>query len=135
MSYETLLYEVRDNVGIITFNRPDAANAMSPLCAKEFNALSLEVEANADVRAVVMTGAGKMFCAGGDLGAFAEDQFIGECDAGVSKRDDIAEHGVTIQLVFRPAGSDETISLTLHQTAAGCRAGSGAFAPTAENCA
>ncbi len=72
MGYETLLYDVRDNVGVITFNRPDAANAMSPLCAKEFNALSLEVEADADVRAVVLTGAGKMFCAGGDLGAFAD---------------------------------------------------------------
>ncbi len=70
MSYETLLYDVADGVATITFNRPDAANAMSPLCAREINLVSLEVEADPDVRAVVITGNGKMFCAGGDLGAF-----------------------------------------------------------------
>ena len=70
MTYETLTYEVRGNVGLVTFNRPDAANAMSPECAREFNLLSLEIEGDDNVRAVVITGAGKMFCAGGDLGAF-----------------------------------------------------------------
>ncbi len=71
MSYETLTYGVKDNVGVITFNRPDAANAMSPLCAREFNEVSLVVEGDKEVRAVVLTGAGKMFCAGGDLAAFS----------------------------------------------------------------
>lgn len=71
MSYETLRYDVADGVATITFNRPEAANAMSPLCAREFNDVSLRIEADATVRAVVLTGAGKMFCAGGDLGAFA----------------------------------------------------------------
>ena len=70
LSYETLLYDVADGVATITFNRPDAANAMSPLCAKELNDVSLEVEGDVSVRAVIVTGAGKMFCAGGDLGAF-----------------------------------------------------------------
>ncbi len=70
-----------------------------------------------------------------DLGAFADDRFIVECDAGVSRRHDIAEHGVTIMLVFQPTGCDEAISLTLHLTAAGCRVGSTAFAPTIEDCA
>ena len=70
-----------------------------------------------------------------DLGAFADDRFVVECDAGVSKRDDIEEHGVTILLVFQPSSCDEPVSLTLHLTAAGCRVGSSAFAPTIENCA
>lgn len=70
MSYQTLLYEVNDGVATVTFNRPEAANAMSPLCAKELNAVSLKIEADASVRAVVLTGTGKMFCAGGDLAAF-----------------------------------------------------------------
>ena len=70
--YETLTYEVQGNVGLLTFNRPDAANAMSPLCAKEFNEVSLVIEGDANVRALVVTGAGKMFCAGGDLGDFAK---------------------------------------------------------------
>ena len=71
MSYETLLFDVADGVGTITFNRPDAANAMSPLCAEEFNDVSLIIEGNTDIRAVLITGNGKMFCAGGDLAAFS----------------------------------------------------------------
>ena len=70
-----------------------------------------------------------------DLGAFADDRFVVECDAGVSKRHDGDEHGVTILLVFHPLACDEPVSLTLHLTAAGCRVGSTAFAPTVENCA
>ena len=70
-----------------------------------------------------------------DLGAFADDRFVVECDAGVSKRHDSDEHGVTILLVFHPLACDEPVSLTLHLTAAGCRVGSTAFAPTVENCA
>jgi len=62
-----------------------------------------------------------------DLGAFAEDSFIVQCDAGVSNRTDGAEHGVTILLVFHPAGCNEPLSLTLHQTAGGVRVGSTAF--------
>ena len=69
--YETLTYTIEGNVGVITFNRPDAANALGPLGARELNTVSREIEGNSDVRAVILTGAGKMFCAGGDLGAFA----------------------------------------------------------------
>jgi len=70
-----------------------------------------------------------------DLGAFEDERFVVECDAGVSHRADSEQHGVTILLVFHPAGSHEPVSLTLHLTAAGCRVGSTAFAPTIENCA
>lgn len=71
MSFETLTLQREGQVAVITFNRPDAANAMSPLMARELNLASLEIEADRDIRAVVLTGAGKMFCAGGDLSAFA----------------------------------------------------------------
>ncbi len=72
MSYETLTYDVQDNVAVITFNRPDAANAMNPLGAAEFSDAALKADDDPSVRAVVLTGAGKMFCAGGDLLSFAE---------------------------------------------------------------
>ena len=65
-----------------------------------------------------------------DLGAFVNDDFIVQCDAGVSHRSDSQEHGVTILLVFHPLGCDEPISLTLHQTASGFRVGSTAFGLT-----
>ena len=65
-----------------------------------------------------------------DLGAFADGNFIVQCDAGVSDRADSEEHGITILLVFHPVGCDEPISLTLHQTASGMRVGSTAFGLT-----
>lgn len=71
MAYETLNYEVQAGVGVITFTRPEAANAMTPQCAAELSEVALEVESDRAVRALVITGEGKMFCAGGDLGAFA----------------------------------------------------------------
>ncbi len=70
-----------------------------------------------------------------DLGAFADERFVVECDAGVSHRADGDEHGVTILLVFHPVFSDEPVSLTLHLTAKGCRVGTTAFAPSIEDCA
>jgi len=70
-----------------------------------------------------------------DFGAFADERFVVECDAGVSHRADGDEHGVTIMLVFHPSGSDERVSLTLHLTATGCRVGTTAFAANIENCA
>jgi len=71
MRFETLLFEVANGVATITINRPDAANAMSPQCAREFSEVAIICDDDPAVRAVVLTGAGKMFCAGGDLAAFA----------------------------------------------------------------
>ncbi|MCP5180825.1 MAG: enoyl-CoA hydratase/isomerase family protein [Pseudomonadales bacterium] len=71
MQFETLKVDIDAGVATITINRPDAANAMSPLCAREFSLAATRLESDTAVRAVVITGAGRMFCAGGDLGAFA----------------------------------------------------------------
>ncbi len=68
---ETLTYEVANQVATITLNRPPA-NSMNPLCAKELHEAALLVDGDPDVRAVVITGNGKMFCAGGDLGEFVK---------------------------------------------------------------
>ncbi len=62
-----------------------------------------------------------------DLGAFATDHFVVQCDAGVSHRRDEKEHGITLLLLFHPVGCDEPVSMTLHQTPSGCRVGSTAF--------
>ena len=68
-----------------------------------------------------------------DLGAFADERFVVQCDTEASYRADSEQHGVTILLVFHPTGSDHPISLTLHLTPAGCRVGSTAFAPSIED--
>ena len=67
MSYDTILYEARDDVGWITLHRPDKLNAWTPAMSAEM-ADALE-KANADraVGAVVVTGAGRGFCAGADM--------------------------------------------------------------------
>jgi len=68
-------------------------------------------------------------CALSDAGAFEDDQFLVQCDAGSSRKPINPDKGIAILLAFRPAGSEETVSLTLHQTASGCRVATTAFAP------
>ena len=69
MNLETVLYEVRDGVATVTLNRPDAMNAWTPQLSDELSLAMGAADADDDVRAVVLTGAGKAFCAGADLSA------------------------------------------------------------------
>ena len=71
MSYQNLRLEIDGAVATITLDRPDAANAFNMELAHEFMLAADECDTNRDVRAVVLTGSGKMFCAGGDLKTFA----------------------------------------------------------------
>lgn len=70
-SYQTLLFEVRERVARVTLNRPEAANAINPVMARELLDVALRCDRDSGVRAVLLTGAGKLFCGGGDLNAFA----------------------------------------------------------------
>jgi hypothetical protein len=65
-----------------------------------------------------------------DAGAFADDHFIIQCDAGLHSQPNHPERGVTILLAFHPAGASDAVTLTLHQTVAGCRVATTAFAPS-----
>ncbi len=69
--YSTLLFDVRDGVGYITLNRPDAANALNAEMAHELMDVALRCEEDPTVRAVLLNSTGKIFCAGGDLKSFA----------------------------------------------------------------
>jgi 2-(1,2-epoxy-1,2-dihydrophenyl)acetyl-CoA isomerase len=68
MIYETILVEMRDSVGVIMLNRPAALNALTATVAQEFLAAVTEIR-GLGARAIVLTGAGRAFCAGGDLRA------------------------------------------------------------------
>lgn len=70
-----------------------------------------------------------------DAGAFADDQFYVQCDAGLHADVTDPRRGVTILLAFQPAGADHAVSLTLHQTVTGCRVAATAFAPAMAHCA
>jgi 2-(1,2-epoxy-1,2-dihydrophenyl)acetyl-CoA isomerase len=70
MSNDPVLFEVRDNVAHVTLNRPKASNALDLEMAKQLMAVALRCEADRNVRAVLLKGAGKSFCAGGDVKVF-----------------------------------------------------------------
>jgi enoyl-CoA hydratase len=66
--YETILIERRDGIAILTFNRPDRLNAVSVKLMKELCEALRELKEDKEIRAVIVTGAGKAFSAGFDLG-------------------------------------------------------------------
>jgi enoyl-CoA hydratase len=73
MSYESLLVERQDALAQITINRPTKLNALNNLALGELEQVVKELEADASVRAVVLTGAGtKAFVAGADIGEMAD---------------------------------------------------------------
>lgn len=67
MSDEAVLYEVADHVATITFNRPEQQNTISGPMLNSLTEYLLQADADTDVRAIIITGAGKFFCAGLDL--------------------------------------------------------------------
>jgi enoyl-CoA hydratase/carnithine racemase len=71
-SYETLILDVADGIATMTLNRPDKLNAFNTQMMKDMIAAFDETDANDDVRCVIVTGAGRAFCAGADLSAGAE---------------------------------------------------------------
>src|ERR687891_1212157 len=67
---ETLQIEVDGPVGTLTLNRPDALNAMSPELIGELTIAAAWLADRAPIRALIVTGAGRAFCAGGDVNWF-----------------------------------------------------------------
>ncbi len=66
-SYEQILYDVADSVATVTLNRPDKLNAWTGQMEKEVQAAMAQAEADENVRVIVLTGAGRGFCAGADM--------------------------------------------------------------------
>jgi 2-(1,2-epoxy-1,2-dihydrophenyl)acetyl-CoA isomerase len=69
MAYENILYDVSDRIATVTLNRPDAMNATTDELYQELQQLLGEIAADTSVGCVILTGAGKGFCAGADLKA------------------------------------------------------------------
>lgn len=67
MSFSTIKYEKQEQVGGITFCRPEVHNAFNSILIKEMLQLFEELENDSDLRVIVLTGEGKSFCAGADL--------------------------------------------------------------------
>jgi len=67
MSYETVILEERENIATVTLNRPEKLNALNPKMGEELLDVFNVVDQDDDVRVVIITGAGRAFCAGADI--------------------------------------------------------------------
>jgi enoyl-CoA hydratase len=72
MTYENILVETRDRVGIVRLNRPQRMNALNDALAKELSTALHAFDADVGVGCIVITGNEKAFAAGADIGAMAE---------------------------------------------------------------
>lgn len=73
MDYQQILYSVKDQIATLTLNRPEALNAWTDVMAEEVWHAMHAADADEDVRVIVLRGAGRAFCAGGDIGGFKTD--------------------------------------------------------------
>jgi enoyl-CoA hydratase/carnithine racemase len=69
-SYEQVQYDVSDGIGTVTLARPDKLNAFTPIMREELVDAFNRSDADDNVRVVIVTGAGRAFCAGADLAMF-----------------------------------------------------------------
>ena len=74
MDFKTLIYDQQDAICYLTLNRPDRLNALSKELMSEFRQAMAEIESNSDIRAVILTGAGRAFSAGFDIEKTTGDQ-------------------------------------------------------------
>jgi len=77
MAYETILYQTEGGIGRITMNRPEAMNAITPTMLTELKTAVLEAGEDKSTQVIVLTGAGKAFCAGVDLKALGDRSLKG----------------------------------------------------------
>jgi len=73
MGYETIGYDVDERVATITLNRPEALNALSPAMIGELRRAYTDAEADDEVWLLLVTGSGRAFCTGADVGEIPDD--------------------------------------------------------------
>ena len=73
MAYENIVYEVKEGIATITFNRPKALNALNSALLAEFSQALDHIAADENIRVLILTGAGdKFFVAGADISEFGK---------------------------------------------------------------
>jgi enoyl-CoA hydratase/carnithine racemase len=107
-SFETLLYEEREGVAIVTLNRPEVHNAFNMKMQRELRSVWTSLRMNDGVRCVVLTGAGdKAFCTGIDRTETIEDGYLQRPEARVSSTGWVSTTGrVSTPFMYNDAGSN-----------------------------
>jgi 2-(1,2-epoxy-1,2-dihydrophenyl)acetyl-CoA isomerase len=78
VGYQTILFDRRDNIVTVTLNRPDKLNAITVELLEELRAAADAIAKDKTIRAAIITGAGRGFCAGADLNAHEQPSKVGE---------------------------------------------------------
>lgn len=81
MNYQELLYRVEEGIATITLNRPDKLNALTHTLLDEIRQAMVEATADNNVRVIILTGAGRGFCAGADMSMLSNTIDTGTRDA------------------------------------------------------
>lgn len=116
MTYQDIIVEVRDDIGHITLNRPDSLNAFADRMRQEIAAAVKELAGRDHVRVIVLTGAGRAFCAGADVNYMRELQE--RRDVGGMR--DVIDAGAEAVKAIRAA--DQPVIASLNGLAAGAGA-------------
>jgi enoyl-CoA hydratase/carnithine racemase len=72
MNFAEIIYDKSDRIATITFNRPEKMNAWTPKMGLETRTAMLDADRDPNVGAIIVTGAGRAYCAGADMGALSE---------------------------------------------------------------
>ncbi len=87
--YTEIIYEVSDNIATVTLHRPDKMNAFTGVMMNELLQVFDEIDADDNVRAVIVTGSGRAFCAGADLShgadTFSDGKLSGQTPTSVRR--------------------------------------------------
>lgn len=113
MSYEYTLIDREDGVATVTLNRPEKLNAFAGQMRQELGDALAEVDEDRSVRVIVLTGAGRGFCAGADVGYLAELVDRGDADSLAL----LVEAGRRVVTTIR--NSDKPVIASLNGVAAG----------------
>lgn len=90
-----LLFTREDGLARLTLNRPDAANTLDPAMSRALFEAAIECDEDETIRAVLLTGTGKLFCGGGDINGFAQ---AGENVSRLAKQLTTILHGAVSRL-------------------------------------
>jgi 2-(1,2-epoxy-1,2-dihydrophenyl)acetyl-CoA isomerase len=102
MSWEFILLEKKDGVATVTLNRPEKYNAFAGLMRQEIVEVIDDVAGDREVRVVVITGAGKAFCVGGDVNEFVSGTTQALAQEVSSERHAMCEAALTINTMEKP---------------------------------